>query len=244
VAVILVAAVAGVFSELTRARNRDYWSDEGLWLDTMQKRPMNANARVGYAVNLLAQQRWQEAEEQLQVAVRIDPNNEHAHVNLGSALSAQGRIDEGIAHLEQARALAPGLPETYGLLGEAYATQGSMALALQHFFRAIELLPDNPTLLGRVAFLLATSPDGSVRDGARAVELASRAVRLTGGHDVRALDTLAAAHAERGDFMHAVAVTQEALTLAQAQGAGDVGLELQRRLELYQAGRKLRVPHR
>ena len=240
--IILVATVAAAFSEMTRARNRDYWSDEGLWFDTVQKRPMNAHARAGYAVNLVAQERWAEAETQLRLAVQLDPSHEHAHMNLGSALCALGRVDEGIGHLERARALAPGLPETYGLLGEAYASKGNMALALQHFSRAIQLLPDNPTLLGRVAFLLATSADESVRDGAKAVEYASRAVRLTGGQDVRALDALAAASAEQGDFSNAMEVIREAMAVAGAQGKQDVVLQLQQRLALYQAGRKLRMP--
>jgi len=149
-----------------------------------------------------------------------------------------------IEHLERARALAPGLAETYGLLGEAYASKGNMALALEHFSRAIQFLPDNPTRLGRVAFLLATSPDERIRDGARAVEYASRAVRLTGGQDVRALDTLAAASAEQGDFRHATELIREAAALARVQGNQDLVLHLQQRLALYGAGQRLRVPSR
>src|SRR5207247_6543518 len=36
--VVVLAAVAGTFAEITRARGRDYWSDERLWVDTVTKR--------------------------------------------------------------------------------------------------------------------------------------------------------------------------------------------------------------
>jgi len=53
-------------------------------------------------------------------------------------------------------------------------------------------------------WILATHPDARVRDGKRAVEAAQKACDLTDNKVVRCLDTLAAAHAEAGDFKRAI----------------------------------------
>jgi tetratricopeptide (TPR) repeat protein len=61
-----------------------------------------------------------------------------------------------------------------------------------------------------LAWLLATCPDGGVRDGQRAVVLAEQVVAST-PKDAAYLDTLAAAYAEVGRFKDAVKTQQAAL---------------------------------
>ena len=72
-------------------------------------------------------------------------------------------------------------------------------------------------MLWQTAWILATSPDPSVRDGARAVELASRAVQLSGGQEPRAFDALAAALAETEKFSAAVEAAEQASAMALAR---------------------------
>ena len=48
--------------------------------------------------------------------------------------------------------------------------------------------------------MLATSPDAKLRNGRRAIELATRACELTKYKAAYILSTLAAAYAETGDF--------------------------------------------
>jgi len=59
--------------------------------------------------------------------------------------------------------------------------------------------------------LLATCSDEKLRDGKRAVELATKANELTAGKDASVLDALAAAHAEIGDFDKAVEYQKQSL---------------------------------
>jgi tetratricopeptide (TPR) repeat protein len=239
-AVVVVGSLVVAFAALTSARNRDYWSEERLWQDAVEKRPDNARARLNYGLNLSLAQRYPEAEQQLREALRLDERSTAAHANLGSVLCSLGRLDEGIAHLERALALGPDYRPAYGNLAEAYGALGRRALAAKYFALAVKMEPDNPFLLGRLGWLLATSPEPAVRDGAKAVEVSERAVRVTSRQDTMALDTLAAAYAETGRFTEAAAIADQTLALAQSRGQSDLLPQLQHRLDLYRAGQPFR----
>jgi tetratricopeptide (TPR) repeat protein len=238
-ATVIIAVVAIALGLLTRQRNLDYVSQEALWRDAVRKRPSNARARVTYGLELLTQGRHAEAETQLRTAVALDESNAPAQLNLGVVLASAGKFDEGIARLERALALNPENTQIYGNLGEAYAAQGRFVPAATNFLRALETRPDDLFLLNRAGWLLATSTDPQVRNGPRAVDLASHATRLTNGQDVVSLDTLAAAYAEVGRFQEAVATATEATRLARLQNR-DILSEIEARLALYRAGRQFR----
>jgi len=65
--------------------------------------------------------------------------------------------------------------------------------------------------MNALAWLLATSPDPEVRDGAEAVRWARTAVERE--PNAARLDTLAAAHAEAGEFEDAIAAIDQAIDL-------------------------------
>ncbi len=239
-AIVAVAGVALMLGSLTQARNRDYWSDERIWADTVEKRPNNPRARLNYGVDLSMAHRDGEAEQQLREAVRLKETSAPAHGNLGAVLCRLGHLDEGIAHLERALALDPEYTDAYPNLGEAYAAQGKRAQAAKYYALAVEVSPNNPFFLDRLGWFLATAPEDSIRNGARAVEVSERAVRITSRQDVMSLDTLAAAYAEAGRFADAVATAREALDLARRQGDQGAFQEIAARLSLYEAGRKYR----
>jgi hypothetical protein len=73
--------------------------------------------------------------------------------------------------------------------------------------------PDNVGILNLYAWLLATSPDDTLRDGRRAIQFATRACESTGFGDPSCLDTLAAAYAETGDYVEAAKRAQQAISL-------------------------------
>jgi serine/threonine-protein kinase len=88
------------------------------------------------------------------------------------------------------------------------------AEALADARRAVELRPTDVVLLNQLAWLLATCPEGGVRNGSEALVLATRATELSAWRDPAVLDTLAAAYAECGDFGEAVRWAEAALEWA------------------------------
>jgi tetratricopeptide (TPR) repeat protein len=92
------------------------------------------------------------------------------------------------------------------------------------------------------AWALATSPIGSVRNGAEAVELARRANQFCGGRQPLVLDVLAAAYAEAGRFPEALETASKALRLATQQNNRASATALQARITLYKAGKPFHQP--
>ncbi|MCL2711164.1 MAG: tetratricopeptide repeat protein [Planctomycetaceae bacterium] len=77
---------------------------------------------------------------------------------------------------------------------------GLHAEAIEALEKVTEVDPEDFTSINNLAWILATSPIDSVRDGARAVELAEKAAELSRRKEAFVLSTLAAAYAEVGDF--------------------------------------------
>jgi tetratricopeptide (TPR) repeat protein len=169
-----------------------------------------------------------------------------AQANLGAVLCSQGKLEEGVPHLQRAIALAPGYRDAWRNLGEALATLGRNAEALDAYRRALVTAPDDPRLLSRVAWLQATSPEDTVRNGSAALRTAERAVQITEGRDADSLDTLAAAYAELERFGDAARTEEQAIVVARAAGQDGLLPDMQARLEMYRAGQKFRqaVPQR
>jgi tetratricopeptide (TPR) repeat protein len=145
--------------------------------------------------------------------------------------------EQAIADLNTSLRLDPNNPVTLFDRGKIFSDRGSYRPGLADFMRALELEPTNSRHYNQLAWVLATCPKAEFRDGARAVELATRAAELTEWKDGNVLDTLAAAYAESGRFDEAVRWQKQAVDLATPQLAE----EMRQHLELYQAGKPCRT---
>ncbi|HLA83429.1 MAG TPA: tetratricopeptide repeat protein [Thermoguttaceae bacterium] len=112
---------------------------------------------------------------------------------------------------------------------------GKHAEAVADFNRAMKLDPNDSNSLNNLAWVLATSPNDSLRDGPRAVTIATRACKLTDYHEAHILSTLAAAYAESGDFDAAVKWSTKAAEAAKNDKETDASVResLKKELQSY-----------
>jgi len=155
-----------------------------------------------------------EALPRLRRAVQLNPQEAANQYNLGLALLRKSSFDEAIAQFRKALALYPRDAQTHNDLGVALSLKRRFDEAVAQFREAMAADPQFAQAQSNLAWLLATCPQATVRNGAEALKLAAKAVDLSHGNDPRMLDSLAAAYAETGRFREAVETARRALDLA------------------------------
>ena len=205
------------------------------WKKALELDPGNAKAHNNLGVHLLHKGRSDDAIAHFQQAVGLNPEYADAQSNLGIALSQQGRFEEAIPHFQKALEINPGQAGAHANLGNALYLRGRIPEALAQWREGLRADPDNLALLSQTAWVLATSPEASIRSGSEAVELAERAAQTSGRRDPAILDTLAAAYAEVGRFQAAIETTRQALVLAAQQNLQPLVEGLKARMALYEA---------
>ena len=166
-------------------------------------------------------------------AVDISPGYAPAHVNLANTLLLSGRADEAEIEYRKALDINPGLADAHGNLGNILLEKGMPGEAAAQLQEALKIDPDYPEAENSLAHILATSTQDSLRDGTRALELASRANRSTGDGNPLVLGTLAAAYAENGRFTEAMETAQKAMDIATSRGDARTARSLQEQIALY-----------
>jgi Flp pilus assembly protein TadD len=171
----------------------------------------------------------------------LQPYYADAYYNRGTVLFAKGLINEAVADWEKALQIEPGYADAHTGLGNALLRQGLLTEAIAHYEQASSLAPADPYSRNNMAWVLATSSDVSIRDGAKAVGLAEQAVALSGGREPQFLRTLGAAYAETGRFTEAIAAVRQAAAIANMQGKQRLAKNLEQDLMLYRATLPLRA---
>lgn len=174
-----------------------------------------------------------EAIEHYRQATALQPDYAESYLSLGDALTEKGQLDDAIAMFEKALAVQPSSAAAYVSLGTAFLKKGQDAEAVARYEKALELAPHALTALNNLAWLYATSPNPSIRNGARATVLARDAVRISGGRDPFYLHKLAAGYAATGDYPKALETAQQAFRLATVQQNSALADELQRNMTVY-----------
>jgi protein O-mannosyl-transferase len=199
-------------------------------------RPTDPDAQVSLGNALFAKGRIDEAIAHYQKAITAQPDHFLARYSLGHALLEKGELEGAIQVCRSALLLRPSDADCQTTLAIALEEKGNPTEAIQHYQKALELAPKSISTLTNLAWLLATSQDASLRNGAKAIELATQADRLVGGTNTLVLRTLAAAYAENGEFTNAIRTARSAMQLARMQGEDSLTTDLDQQIALYQLG--------
>ncbi|HEX4146051.1 MAG TPA: tetratricopeptide repeat protein [Pirellulales bacterium] len=156
----------------------------------------------------------------------LAPNNTELRLQLGMFYSAGKRPQQAIDTFTQVLEVDPKNWMAHRGRADAYLNLGKQAEARDDYQAALDLQPDDPGILNNLAWILATSPEDSLRDGKRAIELATKACKETDYHQAHILSTLAAGYAETGDFATAVHWSQEAVAIGQKEQLEQLAKEL------------------
>jgi len=220
-----------------------YWRDsETLFTHALAVTSNNDVALNNLGIIFLDKGQLDDAISKLEAAIDLRPENAPAHDNLAKALLKKGQVAEAMVHYRKFLELEPANVEARNTLGTALIQQGHVREALDQWQEALALQPENGNAASNLAWVFATCPEDSIRDGTRAVELAEKAFRISGGKIPMIYRVLAAAYAESGRFADAVETAQRGAELATSQGNPPLAAELESNIALYQSGRPLRDP--
>ena len=223
---VLSTLLAGL-SFIQASTFRDY---ETLFLSALMKNPDAWVASYNLGLWYVDRGRPREAVVMHAAALRAKPDEPDVVLNFGVALAGLGRTEEALPLFRKAAAMRPDHPETRLDLAAGLDLAGAPAEAVIAYREALRLRPGWTRAERQLAWLLATTEDEQVRDGAAAVELATRACARTKDTIARCQDTLAAAEAASGKFEQAAARAAKAADLAKSD---PVAAQYRARARLY-----------
>ena len=241
--IVMTAAALLVIAALSWGAwiQTSYWRDsETLFTHALAVTKNNDVAENNLGIVFLERGQLDEAISKLQAAIDLRPENGPAHNNLAKALLQKGELAQAMVHYRKFLEIEPQNVEAHNILGTALIQQGHVREAVEQWEDALASQPENGNAANNLAWVFATCPDDSIRNGRRAVELAERALRLSGGKIPTIFRVLAAAYAENGQFAQAIETAQRGAELANSQGNSALASELQSNVALYQTGRPLR----
>jgi cytochrome c-type biogenesis protein CcmH/NrfG len=243
---VILASVAAI---AVSALSWCAWIQTGYWRDseTLFKHALAVTSNNDVAENnlgivYLQNGRLDEAISLLQTAVALRPDNGPAHENLAKALLQKGQVADALVHYRKLIELQPDNVEMHNIVGTVMVQQGRIREGVEEWEKVLAIEPDNGNALSNLAWVFATSPDDSLRDGAKGVQLAKQALRISGDRIPIVFRTLAAAYAENGQFAEAIQTAERGIEVANKQGNPALAAEFQNSIGLYEAGRPLRDP--
>jgi tetratricopeptide (TPR) repeat protein len=176
---------------------------------------------------ILAQlNRLDEAIEEMEQLTKSVPNQPELKIQLAMYYLINKQPREAISEYDDVLLLDPENFLALRSRGDAYLNIGQHAEAIADFEKALKIEAEDTTILNNLAWVLATSPQGDLRDGKRAVELATKACELTEYKLPHILSTLAAAFAESGNFDNAVEWSQKAVAMDDPENDAQLEKEL------------------
>ncbi len=136
---VVLAVALGVVSFHRLAA---YDSELTLWQDVLDTQPKNFIAHYNLGIQLARENRPQEALQEYQAAIQLNPVYAEPHNNMGNILLEFGKIPEAIASYEEALRLNPNYARAHNNMGTALAEMGKITEAIEQYQQAVRIEPD------------------------------------------------------------------------------------------------------
>lgn len=182
----------------------------------------------------MKQGRLAEAERCFRMATEADPNYPMGWFNWATLCFQQSRHADSIRLYRRALDVHSVHIESWSGLGWSLELSGDAREAARCYRQALKLDPSLVVIATRLADLLATSDDPSLRSPVEALRMMESLAKRTRGRNPHILDTYAAALAANGRKSEATRVAQAALKLAPDKA---LRVRIESRLEAYKAER-------
>jgi tetratricopeptide (TPR) repeat protein len=236
-AVFLVLGCYLISAESAFAQSRPGWG--GIW----QQRMTIGQAQLDTAFKLAESGKVNEALAIIDQVIATDPNNWRSYFLKSAVLILARRGDEALKVIDTSINLARRSNVSSDLLAELYESKARSCIDYGHYGearksleQAVHLDPSDPSTLNDLAWMLATTKDARVRNGRRAVTIATKACTLSNWDNAFSIDTLAAAYAAAGNFSDAVKYQQMAISRLKPEDRNAQLGGMQRRLQQYVLG--------
>jgi tetratricopeptide (TPR) repeat protein len=210
--------------------------------EAVRIQPDSADAHNNLAIALSRVGRQSEAIAHARTSAALNANRPGVYYNLATLLLQSGEIDEAIANYRNELQVQPQYAEARNNLGIALSQKGDVREAIAQWQETLQVDPDNLDAQCNLAWVFSTSSQKSFRNGAKAIELAQCALKLSKGKSPRIYRLLAAGYAESGRFSEAVETAQRGLQLAIDQGDALLADTFRNNIEQFRGNSPLRDP--
>ena len=200
---------------------------------TIRLHPEYANAWFNRAEVFMRQGKTALAIENYSQAITLDAEDADFYAGRGKAYRLQKQYTLAEADLNRALELNNRLTRGYIQRGNLWLAQGDYERAAADYRTAVRNDSRSVAAYRCVAWMMATCEDQRYRDPKRSIQFAKKAIELNGDEDFRLLDTVAAAHANAGQFSDAVSEQQRVIKMAAGQATGREMYDLKHRLQQY-----------
>jgi tetratricopeptide (TPR) repeat protein len=193
----------------------------------LKLQPGSVQARLLHAALLGSAGKFDKALADLTLLRNALPGNTEVLMQIAMVHQAAKHPQEAVNAYNAVLETDPANASAFRGRGDAYLSLGNQGEAVADYDKALKVDPKNSGVLNNLAWVLATSPEDGLRDGKRAVDLATQACEVTEYKQAHILSTLAAGYAETGDFETAVKWSKKAVEAGPAALKSQLSKELE-----------------